>query len=155
MLKKWWSDIQNLSFISKQHIKPQQLWGKMILWLHEWNSHLLTSHTQHPAAISLTQLSHSASTDVPLPHLVIMNQMSGVGVNANYADSSSQWRFLFHSLHYRSPSAKPLLTFISSALSNKSPCSPHPRPQSHADWPDVPSLIMNISIIIRRTTIAG
>lgn len=77
------------------------------------------------------------------------------GCQCQFADSSSQWRFLFHSLHYRSPSAKPLLTFISSALSNKSPCSPHPRPQSHADWPDVPSLIMNISIIIRRTTIAG
>ena len=56
-----------------------------------------------PQHISLTQLSHSASTDVPLPHLVIMTQMSGVGVDTDLLTlplslSLSQCGFLFHSL---------------------------------------------------------
>lgn len=33
--------------------------------------------------IHLTQRSHSASTDAPLPHHVIMTQMSGVGVDTD------------------------------------------------------------------------
>lgn len=157
---------KNFSFLSQQHINLQ-LWCSMIVWLHEWTTRLRTSHIQHPAAISLTQLSHSASTDVPLPHLVIMTQMSGVGVDTDLLSLSislslSVGFFLFFfitflasftsSLHQE----KPLLTFISGVLAETNHlAAPRPSPQSHADWPDVPSLIMDISILISRTTIVG
>lgn len=154
---------KNFSFLSQQHINLQ-LWCRMIVWLHEWTTRLRTSHIQHPAAISLTQLSHSASTDVPLPHLVIMTQMSGVGVDTDLLSLSISlslsvgfflfFSFFFGFIHFIAPSRKTSSDFYFwCSRWNKSPCGPSP--QSHADWPDVTSLIMNISILISRTTIAG
>lgn len=62
--------------------------------------------------------------------------------------------FLSFTTSLRHPNLSWLLFLPLSAVTNHL-AAPRPWPQSHADWPDVPSLIMNISILIRWTTIAG
>lgn len=93
-------------------------------------------------------------------HLVIMTQMSAVGVDTNSpscALSLSLCRFFFFFLSFMQVSVSQnhfrrlfLGLFITNHL-----MALDPWPRWHADLPDVPSLIMNNSRLISQTTIAG
>lgn len=119
--------------------------------LHEWTTSSYISGPRSAPCSHFSYLTHSSSTDVALPQHVRWLVWVSILICRVSLLLCIVWFFnIFHSLHHSTSEPD---FYFQHFICNKSPFSSHPWPQSHADWPDVPPLIKNISILISWTTV--